>query len=47
MLSRLAGAAETAEILATSTRYYPGYVKYQGRLDGRRLRVFVLETAAA
>ena len=44
--TRPAGAAETAEILAASTRYYPGYVRYQGRLDGRRLRVFVLETTA-
>jgi hypothetical protein len=31
-------------VLAASTHVYGGYVKYQERITGRRLRIFVLET---
>ncbi len=30
-------------MLARSEKLYPGYRKYQPRITGRRLRVFVLE----
>jgi deazaflavin-dependent oxidoreductase (nitroreductase family) len=34
--------AERAEILRASARVYGGYLKYQQRITGRRLRIFVL-----
>jgi deazaflavin-dependent oxidoreductase (nitroreductase family) len=45
--ARLADAEESAEIMAASSDYYVGYGRYQGRVSGRRVRVFVLETATA
>jgi deazaflavin-dependent oxidoreductase (nitroreductase family) len=43
VVARLADDAEQAEILARSEQLYVGYRKYQARITGRRLRVFVLE----
>ena len=40
---RLASDVEQAEVLALSEKLYIGYRKYQSRITGRRLRVFVLE----
>ncbi len=47
VVARLANDLEQAEVLATSERLYIGYRKYQSRITGRRLRVFVLEPAAS
>jgi hypothetical protein len=35
------------EVLARSEKLYIGYRKYQDRISGRRLRVFLLEPAQA
>jgi deazaflavin-dependent oxidoreductase (nitroreductase family) len=42
--ARLADAEESAEIFAASSDYYAGFRTYDGRITGRRVRVFVLET---
>ena len=34
---------EQAQVLAGSAQVYGGYLKYQQRITGRRLRIFVLE----
>jgi deazaflavin-dependent oxidoreductase (nitroreductase family) len=44
-VARPASEQEHADVLAASERYYPGYLKYQTRITGRRLRIFLLETA--
>lgn len=41
--ARAATDAERAEILTNSATVYGGYLKYQQRITGRRLRIFVLE----
>lgn len=41
--ARSATDTERAQILAQSTRFYGGYLKYQQRITGRRLRIFVLD----
>ncbi len=46
VVARLASDVEQAEVLARSEKLYIGYRKYQTRITGRRLRVFVLERAA-
>jgi deazaflavin-dependent oxidoreductase (nitroreductase family) len=46
VVARPATEAESAEVLANSARVYGGYLKYQQRITGRRLRIFVLEPAA-
>src|SRR4051794_9152178 len=38
--------AERADVLARSRNFYSGYAKYQQRITGRRLRVFLLEPTA-
>jgi deazaflavin-dependent oxidoreductase (nitroreductase family) len=43
VIARPATAQEQAAVLAASTRVYGGYLKYQRRITGRRLRIFVLE----
>ena len=45
VLARAADESERASILAESARYYGGYLRYQERITGRRLRLFVLEPA--
>jgi deazaflavin-dependent oxidoreductase (nitroreductase family) len=45
--ARPATPEEHLEILAHAERLYVGYRKYQERISGRRLRVFVLEPATA
>lgn len=47
VVARPADEAEQAEVLARSEQYYVGYRRYQSRITGRRLRVFVLERATA
>jgi deazaflavin-dependent oxidoreductase (nitroreductase family) len=47
VVARPATAAEHREVLANSVGVYGGYLKYQQRITGRRLRIFVLEPAAA
>lgn len=47
VVARPATDAERTEILANSTGVYSGYVKYQRRITGRTLRIFVLEEAPA
>jgi deazaflavin-dependent oxidoreductase (nitroreductase family) len=47
VVARPASAVEQAEVLARSEEFYIGYRKYQTRIEGRRLRVFVLERPAA
>ncbi len=44
-VARAADEDEHAAVLAGSTGVYGGYLKYQGRITGRRLRIFVLEPA--
>lgn len=44
VVARPATESERARVLAASTHVYGGYVKYQERITGRRLRIFVLET---
>ncbi|HET6877378.1 MAG TPA: nitroreductase family deazaflavin-dependent oxidoreductase [Jatrophihabitans sp.] len=46
VVARPADATERAQILADSPRYYGGYVKYQQRITGRTVRIFVLEPAS-
>ena len=43
VVARPASDVEQAEVLARSEKLYIGYRKYQERITGRRLRVFVLE----
>ena len=43
VVARPASAAEQGDILARSEQLYVGYRRYQTRITGRRLRVFVLE----
>jgi deazaflavin-dependent oxidoreductase (nitroreductase family) len=43
VLARPARDAERAEIMANSAAVYGGYLKYQQRITGRRVRMFVLE----
>ncbi len=43
--ARPATALERAAVLDDSRGVYGGYVKYQQRITGRRLRIFVLEAA--
>ena len=47
VVARPATDVEQAEVLARSEKFYIGYRKYQARITGRRLRVFVLERSAA
>ena len=44
-IARAASADEQAAVLAGSAQVYGGYLKYQHRITGRRLRVFVLDPA--
>lgn len=46
VVARPTSDAEQAEVLACAEKIYVGYRKYQTRITGRRLRVFVLEAAA-
>lgn len=46
VVARRATDAEERDILAQSSAFYGGYAKYQQRITGRSLRVFVLEPAA-
>ena len=41
--ARPATDTEQAEVLAASAAVYGGYLKYQARITGRRLRIFILE----
>ena len=41
--ARAATEDEKARVLAGSAQVYGGYLKYQQRITGRRLRIFVLE----
>jgi deazaflavin-dependent oxidoreductase (nitroreductase family) len=41
--ARPANEDEQARVLAGSAQVYGGYLKYQQRITGRRLRIFVLE----
>jgi deazaflavin-dependent oxidoreductase (nitroreductase family) len=41
-LARPATDTEHAEVLAASAAVYGGYLKYQARITGRRLRIFIL-----
>lgn len=43
VVARPATEAEHATVMAGSANVYSGYVKYQQRITGRRVRVFVLE----
>jgi deazaflavin-dependent oxidoreductase (nitroreductase family) len=45
VLARPATELERREILSTSASVYAGYAKYQQRITGRTLRIFVLELA--
>ncbi|MBI2243145.1 MAG: nitroreductase family deazaflavin-dependent oxidoreductase [Nocardioides sp.] len=45
VLARPLVGAEAEELLGRAERLYAGYRKYQGRITGRRLRIFALETA--
>ena len=45
VVARPATEAERAEVLDASRRIYGGYVKYNERISGRRVRIFVLEPA--
>jgi deazaflavin-dependent oxidoreductase (nitroreductase family) len=44
-VARPATAEEHEAVLARSAAVYGGYLKYRGRITGRRLRIFVLEPA--
>jgi deazaflavin-dependent oxidoreductase (nitroreductase family) len=46
VVARVATDAEQADVLARSKNFYSGYAKYQQRITGRRLRVFLLEPEA-
>jgi len=43
VVARAATEPERAEVLANSTGVYAGYLRYQQRISGRRLRIFVLD----
>lgn len=43
VLARPASDAEREDILSVSANFYGGYLKYQQRITGRKLRIFVLE----
>lgn len=45
VVARPATETERDEVLANSAGVYGGYLKYQQRITGRRLRIFVLEPA--
>lgn len=45
VVARAATPAERAEVLALAPRVYVGYARYLTRIEGRRVRVFVLEPA--
>jgi deazaflavin-dependent oxidoreductase (nitroreductase family) len=47
VVARAATATERARILAESASFYGGYAKYQQRITGRKLRIFVLEPATS
>lgn len=47
VVARPATDAERAQVLANSAGVYGGYLKYQERITGRKLRIFVLELAPA
>lgn len=47
VVARRASDAERSKILADSPAFYGGYAKYQQRITGRELRIFVLEAPAA
>ena len=44
-VARPAGDDEQARVLAGSAQVYGGYLKYQQRITGRHLRIFVLDPA--
>ena len=45
VVARPASDAERTSVLANSRSVYSGYVTYQQRITGRRLRIFILEPA--
>jgi deazaflavin-dependent oxidoreductase (nitroreductase family) len=45
VVARPATDDEQAAVLAASAQVYGGYLKYQQRITGRRLRIFILEPA--
>ncbi len=45
VVARPATPEEQAQVLASSAGVYGGYLRYQQRITGRRLRIFILETA--
>ncbi|GAA2154329.1 nitroreductase/quinone reductase family protein [Nocardioides koreensis] len=45
VVARPATDAEREQVLLNSAGVYGGYLKYQQRITGRRLRIFVLEAA--
>lgn len=45
VVARPATEPERAHVMASSAGIYGGYLKYQQRITGRRVRVFVLEPA--
>jgi len=47
VVARPATEAERAQVLDSSASVYGGYLKYQQRITGRRLRIFVLEPVSA
>ncbi|GAA1967437.1 hypothetical protein GCM10009798_29730 [Nocardioides panacihumi] len=47
VLARPATPAEADEVMRTADTVYVGYRKYRERVTGRRVRIFVLEPAAA
>lgn len=47
VVARVATDAERAEVLERARRVYGGYEKYEQRITGRRLRIFVLERSDA
>lgn len=44
-VARPATADEQTEVMGNSTSVYGGYAKYRQRIQGRRVRIFVLEPA--
>ena len=45
VVARPASEAEVTEVMRNASRIYGGYAKYQQRIKGRRVRIFVLEPA--
>ncbi|WP_372734100.1 nitroreductase family deazaflavin-dependent oxidoreductase [Nocardioides sp.] len=45
VVARLASESEAAEVFDASRSIYGGYAKYQERISGREVRVFILEPA--